>query len=444
MEEEKNGLTLKGVFNTIWLKKWIALIVAVVVVLVSAVSLFYGYNRHVKYYTMEFSLNLPGGDNGVVYIYPNGSQLYYSDMTSEKTLKAIKSASGDAFADIDVEAMATKGQINIERNIKSLVEDNANQSSYKEITYTITAKASCFSNAAQARQFLAAIAYTPVGALKSMEINYGVYLNNFDIVDNYEKQIELLKDQLKLLTDGYSSLISTYGEGIVVEKDDDTNDKRTLFAYAHDVELYVESNELENLLTKVQTEHILKSETSKQSYELEAIRLKEQLDDAEKTLTTLTTSDKSYTDGASIIKEQQDLVNELTRRKEVVDAFVDPAKGKVDESFETEIQKAYGEVEKLTGEYSKTSKTVYSSASSVVYIQPGIVSVQGGMSLVKILLLSVVVGVLVALVAAYVAGYLSLKKKKAAAEAPSEEAPQAQTAVEAEAHDEAPEKENKE
>ena len=431
MEEEKKGLTLKDVFSTIWLKKWIALIVAVAVVLVMMVSLYYGYNARAKYYVMEFSLNLPGGDNGVVYNYPNGSQLYYSDMTSEKTLKAIKAANEEAFKDIDVETMATRDQINIARNI-NVVDENTNQGTYREITYTITAKASCFSGAAQARRFLAAIAYTPVGYLESMTLDYGVYLNNLDKVDNYEKEIELLQEQLKLLTDGYSSLISAYGEGVVIE------DNRTLSTYANKVEIYAKSNALEDLLTTVQQNHLLKSEACKKSYELELIRIQEQRKDAETTLATLTASDKAYTDGASVIKAQQDLVNELSRREEVLKAFVNSEE--VDEGFEAEIQKAFAAVKDLTDEYSKTSKTVYSTASSVVYIQPGIVSTQGGMSLKSVALISIVVGVVVALVAAYAVGYLSLKKKKAGGEAPSDAAPDEQPSTETAV----PEEENKE
>jgi len=404
MQEENNGITFREIFRTIWLRKWVALIVAVAVALVCSISLYYGYNYRVKNYVMEFSLNLPGEDNGAVYIYPNGSQLYYSDMTSLPTLKAVKN-SRESFSDIDVEEMASKGYINIERNVKVLADDNMSTSAIKEITYTITAKASCFSSTSQASDFLAEIANTPVEYLENMKIDYGVYLGNFDKVNNYEKEIELLKNQLEVLTKGYSSLIAAYGNDVVIENN------RTLFAYSHDVELYEKSNELENLLTIVQNGHLLKNESCKDSYSLELTRIQERLDDAQTTLDKLTSSANAYIDGASVIKAQQDLVNELTRRKNLVDAFVS---GTVDESFEDEIQKALATVQKLTDSYSATSATVYSNASSVVYVQPGIIAAQGGIGLTKVLILSILIAVVVALIAAYVAGYFKMRSLKAA------------------------------
>ncbi len=411
MEEENKGITLREIFRTIWLRKWVALIVAVAVALVCSISLYYGYNYRVGKYVMEFSLSLPGDDNSVVYNYPNGSQLYYADMTSLSTLRAVKNSS-EEFADIDVEAMATKGNISIVRNINVLVDENSSANPYREITYTITAETSCFSSATQAKNFLAEIAYTPVEYLDGMTIDYGVYLNNFDKIDNYEKEIELLKNQLDLLKKGYASLIADYGEGVVVEN------SRTLVAYLHDVELYADSSELENLLTRVQNGHLLKSETCKQAYALELERVKEQLEDATTTLNKLTTSDKAYVDGASVIKAQQDLVNELTRRKNLVEAFTN---GTIDTDFEEEIQSAYETVQTLTNSYSKTSATVYSNASSVVYIQPGVIEKVGEMGLTKVLLLSIVLAVVVALIAAYVAGYYKLKSLKAAENAVKEE-----------------------
>ena len=221
-----------------------------------------------------------------------------------------------------------------------------------------------------------------------------------------------MKYQLDLLKKCYASLIADYGEGVVVEN------SRTLVAYAHDVELYADSNELENLLTRVQNGHLLKSDTCKQAYALELERVTEQLEDATTTLDKLTTSDKAYVDGASVIKAQQDLVNELTRRKNLVEAFMN---GTVDTGFEEEIQSAYETVQTLTNSYSKTSATVYSNASSVVYIQPGVIEKVGGMGLTKVLLLSIVLAVVVALIAAYVAGYYKLKSLKAAENAVKEE-----------------------
>ena len=422
MEEENKGLTLKSIFSTIWLRKWVALIVGVLVALICAVSLFYGYNARAQYYVMEFSLNLPGGDNGVAYTYPNGTQLYYADMTSAKTLKSIKDAN-EAFNDIDVDSMAAHDRINITRNI-NITTDDANESVNREITYTITAQASCFSGAWQARQFLAEIASEPAKYLENMKINYGVYFPLIEAAEDYEQAIGFLKSQLNDIQKKYDELIKTYGESFVVG-----NDGKTLLAYLQELKAYNSSNVLSDLLTEART-HFYVKENSTVDYSLKKKELEKELEKANETLEKLELIYKGSASGSTVVldtkvlKDQYDLVYDLNYQIEIIDGYIG---GTYSETFDKKIQDAVKTVADLTESYSTTSATVYSNASSVVYIQPGIVSVQGGMSLKSVALLSIVAGVVVALVAAYVAGYLALKKKKATAEAASDGAQAEQT-----------------
>lgn len=326
MEDENKGITLKDICKTIWLKKWLALIVAVLVALACAVLINYVYNPSIKTYETEFSLNLPGSDNGAFYSYPDGKLFYYSEMTSVKTLNEIKEKGN--FSNVNVDKMVKNGDISITRNVTvtPLSADGTNV--YKETVYKVSAKMKYFGNANEAKEFLTSIAEYPAEYLKSMEINYDL-LEGIDSYDN-----NMLKQQLEFLTQEYGSLITTYGNTFVV-------DGRTLISYAQEVTAY------------------LGVETDVKQYEVETVK-------------------------------------------------------------------------KLTETFKNTSKAVYAKATSVAFVQPNIIVEQGGMSLVKILLLSIIVGVIVALVAAYVGGYLSLKKKKAAGKAPSDGAPQGQPEVEAE------------
>ena len=41
---EEGGVSVREIFRTIWLRKWVALAVAVALFLVCAISFFYGYN----------------------------------------------------------------------------------------------------------------------------------------------------------------------------------------------------------------------------------------------------------------------------------------------------------------------------------------------------------------------------------------------------------------
>ena len=45
---EEGGVSVREIFRTIWLRKWVALAVAVALFLVCAISFFYGYNPSKK------------------------------------------------------------------------------------------------------------------------------------------------------------------------------------------------------------------------------------------------------------------------------------------------------------------------------------------------------------------------------------------------------------
>lgn len=421
MEEETKGLTLKDVVKTIWREKWIALIVAVLITLIGAVTLFYGYNPSVSSYFMEFSLNLPGDDNSGTYIYPNGTQFYYADMTSYKTLRAVK-ASDSAFDKIDVDEMANKGHIHVRRDITVMVDANENISSYKEIRYTIDVKASYFANENQAKDFLVRLSTTPADYLSSIEIDYGAYLGMSSEADDYESEIGFLKNQLDVIEEQYDKLIETYGESFVVKEG------KTILACAQEVRAYEQKRVLDNLLVKARENHYLKNLVdNKEKYRLQLIDLEKECKKAEETLNKMLSvnSDGSSTAtvvlDANAIKAQADLVSDLNNEKAIIKNYYD--NGVENSQFATNISEAYNAVKTFTDDFSETSATVYGKASSVVYIQPGIVAEEGGMGLLKIAILSIVVGVVVALIVAYVAGYYKNKNKKPVMERVATELP---------------------
>ncbi len=406
---EEGGVSVREIFRTIWFRKWVALAVAVALFLVCAISFFYGYNPSKKNYVMEFSLNLPGEDNSVVYIYPNGTQLYYADMTSLPTLLAIKK-SDESFSDIDVETMAARGKINIERNI-SILADGSSTSAYREITYTITASSNYFDSYKQAKDFLVKLANTPAEYLATMKIDYGAYISMIDSAEDYEEIIGLLKSQLNDLEKKYESLIKTYGESFVVDEAG-----KTLLAYLNELKAYNTSSILDNLLTEARTNFYVK-ENSTVDYALRKTELENELAKAEATLQKLeivfngSESSSTIVLDANVLKEQYDLVYDLKYQIGIIDGYI---KGSVNEEYDKKVQDAINKVTVFTDSYSDTSATVYSKASSVVYLNPGVVVTTGGMGLTTILVLSFIVAVIVALIAGYVAGKLKLNALKRA------------------------------
>lgn len=221
MEQENKGITFKGVCKTIWLEKWLALIVAVVVVLACALSINYLYNPGVKTCTVEFNLNLPGSDAGAFYSYPDGTMFHYADLTSTETLEDIKSNGG--FENVDVKKMVSKRDISVTRTIATTVLSETNTLS--EVSYKVSVKLSYFNDTNQAKDFLMRVAKYPTAYLEKMEIDY-------DLPDDSDNN--RLKEQLKFLVQEYDELMETYGKTFVVNG-------KTLFSYAQEVSAYLGS-----------------------------------------------------------------------------------------------------------------------------------------------------------------------------------------------------------
>lgn len=435
-ENEAEGISFKDIFSTIWLRKWVAIGVAVAILLTGVLALYFGYNRTVSNYEIKFSLNLPGEESETAYVYPDGTQFHYADIISLETLKEIKKSDEEGFKNLDVETMTKSGFIHIKRDVGETTSGNAK---YSETTYTITARAKCFADDGQARRFLTALSKDPVTRLDKMKIEYGVYLPMAKGADTYESEIGFLKSQIEVLQKGYSELIRKYGGSFV-----GSDNGKTLLAYSQEIQAYADRGVLNNLLVEARDETteatnrkpILKSEANRDKYRLELASLEIELADAEKTLETLKNAnfgggtaaafigkasandnkdeDKdqsgNFKSDAQILKEQQDLVNALTNKKAIIKKYID--KGVVDSAFDAKMESAYREIEIFTEIYGNTCKTVYSKSASVVYIQPGIIATTGGMGLITIGVLSLLVAIIVASIAAYVAGRYKLKAMK--------------------------------
>lgn len=246
MEEENKGITLKGICKTIWLKKWLALIVGVVVVLACAISINYLYNPGVKTCTVEFNLNLPGSDTNAFYSYPDGTLFHYADLTSTETLEDIKSSG--KFDNVDVKKMVSKRDISVIRTITTTVLSETNTLS--EVSYKVSVKLSYFNDTDQAKDFLIRVASYPKAHLENMEINY-------DLPDDSDNN--RLKEQLNFLAQEYDELMETYSKTFVVNG-------KTLFSYAQEVIAYLG---VENLGSKNNTSD---TPTEERTYSIDEVK----------------------------------------------------------------------------------------------------------------------------------------------------------------------------
>lgn len=401
MQEEKGGISIADIFRTISLGKWLALIIAVVMTVAGTLVIHYGYNSSVRRYETEFKLNLPGGYTGDFYTYLDGSQFYYTDMISYKSLAGVKN-SNTAFDDIDIEKMIADNAISVGRNVVEKPDETS------EIFFSISASAKYFNSQATARSFLTKLAHIPIDNFLKTHFDCDMFLTLAQDADSYETTISLLKYQLDYLTKGYSNLIREYGESFVA-------DGRTILAYSNELSAYNLVNTLNVLDTKVREDGILKSEDERGKYELKKAQLKRQYETAKATLDVLLSAQEQGGStaifDASTIKSQSDLVENLKMQIADMTRFIDEGVVDEDGSFQKGyIDPEYESLKNFTETYENVVAEVYSKASTVTFTQVGVISVTGGISLLKSIFISLVLGVVVALIAAYVFGNHKLKK----------------------------------
>ena len=394
MQEETSGITVRDIFKTIWSQKWLALIIAVVITVGGVLAIQLGYNKGQEYYSSQFSLVLPDeGKDETKYTYPDGTPFQYADMVAYKALSAVKQ-SNESFASIDVETMAKKGNISVIRSANEV----------DGVTYTLTAKATYFSDYNLAREFLIALANVPVNYRSQMNVDFDVYISLSADAEDYESQISLLNAQLDYLVKEFEDLIKSYGGNFVVNG-------KTLSSYYNEIKAHADKNNLEILLAKVKKDGILKSEKLEQKYKEQIIDIERQYDIAKFTLDNLL-----------------NLVAELDKQKQEYQNYID--NGTVNPDFETtSIKPEYDKIKGYTDTLTNVVTVVYEKASSVSFTSVNAVSLSGGMGMLTSVLLCLIVGVIVAGVAAYVVGAKKQKSKQTEEVASESEAAQTENTV---------------
>lgn len=441
MEEEKSGITLGEIFRVIFSQKWLALLLVVLITVVGTVGLIFIYSPSKEEYVASFRLDLPGGDaNEVIYHYPDGTSFHYVALISASTLSEVKN-SDEAFSSIDVEKMIRNSDISI--NEELTVTSTGNQSSLIDRNYTISVKASYFSNSDVARKFIMCVAEYPKRYLSGMNIEYNGALKLYDGADDYSKQIEYLKNQLTFLEEKYDELIKEYGSDFVVENG------KTLKMYLDEVKAYGESGGFINLKAELKSGLYVKSEKTLENYRNELSQIKEDLEDAEMVLKAMTSGQQSDAQYATeIVRVQAEKVAALNRKKLDLEAFTDAASVKIDTEgeFAERLDGVYARVDGYTTELKSVIDNMYGNASGVYYSNSNIIEAEGGMGLLMSLILSFVVGLVVSAIVSYTVGYYKRKKVTAAAgeSAPSNESQPSATLQQAEAATaEEPENKNK-
>src|SRR5574344_2150607 len=185
MEQEEQGVSFGRVLKVAF-KNWIRFaIVGVTVAVAGSCAFIFGYNSAKGQYESQFSYLAKDLNEAK---YADGSDFYYSRIISQDNLNDVK-ASNEEFASINVDKMVEDSGVSIDRSVTKLSD---NKNSY---SYTLTVGKSYFSNIAQARKFINAIASIPLNEDKSLITidKYNESLVAFDSSSTYEDQLSYLE-----------------------------------------------------------------------------------------------------------------------------------------------------------------------------------------------------------------------------------------------------------
>lgn len=197
-EENESGISLGDIFRSI--KRWIWLVLGIVVAVTLVVSLVFGLfiNPRSVEYSMSFHLLYPTSASAR---YPDGSPFYDSDILSYGFLNEAK-ASDEDFQNIDLTRMLRNGDIALQKT----------QNERENALYTVTVKAQYFKNGDMAEKFIRAVAQVPVSRIlaNAESVNYKLDGAIFQGA-SFDEKIGLLSTLKSTLLNACDAWISMYG-----------------------------------------------------------------------------------------------------------------------------------------------------------------------------------------------------------------------------------------
>lgn len=212
--EEYEGLTLGQILKCAFGLNGKRRITFGIIALAVFVATFGGvalvYNKAKQNYTTQFSYSINGfTESSGTYL--DGTVYSIKDLYALDNLKSIKttgiSENSNIFASIDVETMYYNNDLSVVYNTVS----SSNKNTY---TYSLTVKQKYFSSQEQAKEFIEAVAETPIKKtneiIKNTDLNRFI-ASDFDALSTSDK-IRNLQLESNLITSTYNSLYTEFGD----------------------------------------------------------------------------------------------------------------------------------------------------------------------------------------------------------------------------------------
>jgi len=408
MEEENSGLTLGQVLKcSIGLtkkRKITFALVAVTSCITISLGLLLGYNTLKTDYTSSFAYNINGFDGST---YLNGESFNTRDLINKKNLNAVKS-SNEAFSGIDVDSIIEDSAISITLN------DTAKD--LNALPYTITVKKRYFPSKDVAREFVRAIAETPVretnDILNVLDLNK--YAKNYkETSTTYSKMISKLIAQAGYINSQYTSLVEKYS--------DPTISSVTISSLGDSLSLIQVKNYVSSQISELNISD-LNGELEKNSYVYQYDKYKSIIDikihaidqEIAKLDSSIGLLQKEIDDQiakynkvskdnltAPIEALNSELAPLLTKKgelqyeKSVCEAQI--AKGNTDsKAFEDKLEDKYNSLITLTNDLTKVEKELYTKRQDVNFETNSVIKENGGVKSYVGIAIAVVGGLVIA------------------------------------------------
>ena len=455
MNEDKvlnndEGVSIGEIFSWIWKKKILGLIIFVVVALISFLAIFF-ISKNKTNYVVNFDYGTTPyfSDNK----YLDGTNFNFYNLVKEDVLQTVKDNSENkAYNDIDIANLVKS--ISITKVRETEEESNELLDEY----YQITVSANCFTSDDQARAYLIDLINLPLNKNEAFlnTLTFDINLTNAVDSKTYQEEVTYIKDQVNLLTSGYDSLISTFGNvSIYVQQDSEGNVTfntydgvnseiassvytlsqlrnritdliaRYNYNYLEDIieaNMFVKINGVDdkgaidyyNTLYKNRQE-ALKYQNA--NIEKQLVNLNNQINEIIGSTSGTPLVDLSVLQGlidqrAALTAQQTENDIQLENIEEMLNMIKNPDNDFADDvAFGTRLEELRQLISEETKTYTSIYVELYNRINEVNYRQAAILDTTGGISLIINAAISVILGLIVGAVVAGVVGYNSTKKR---------------------------------